>query len=113
MPDALGVTKNGGRSYPGIDASMFALADVPSPQTMRVVDAFGSVRPNMVGLMPRPAPESMMTSPSALHSEVSSAEIFVFMSPGSKGKLVVSVVIGVDTIVEVVDELFGIWLEPA
>ena len=69
----------------------------------------------MVGLMPRPAPESMMTSPSALHmhSEVSNAEIFVFMSPGSNGKLVMSVLIGVGTIVEVVDELFGMCLGPA
>ena len=40
--------------------------------------------------MPRPAPESIITSPSAMHSEDISADIFVLMDPvpGSKGNLI-------------------------
>ena len=88
--EALGATRKGGRWCPGTDASVVALADVPSPQTIRVDDGLGSTRPCIVGLMPRPAPESIMTSPSALHSDAISLVMFALTSPGSKGKLVVS-----------------------
>ena len=91
---------------------MVAFADVPSPQMIRVVDDFGSVSPNIVGLMPRPAPESMMTSPSALHNEVSRAEILMSTSPGSKGKPVASVLIIVGSSVVVVGGMSDIDLEP-
>ena len=64
---------------------------MPSPQIIRVEDAFGSTRPYIVGFMSRPAPESIITSPSALHSEDINVEILVSTSPGSKGKLVVSI----------------------
>ena len=91
---------------------MVAFADVPSPQMIRVVDDFGSMRPNMVGLMPRPAPESIMISPSALHNEVRRAEIFVSTSPGSKGKPVTSVLAVVGSSVVVVIGMSDIDLEP-
>ena len=53
--------RKGGKSQLGTEASVVALTEVPSPHTMRDNAGLGLTKPYIVGLIPRPAPESMMT----------------------------------------------------
>ena len=82
---ASGVTKNGGRSWPGSEASILAPADVPSPHVMRELAGVGFVSPLMVGLMPRPAPVSMIISPSGFWLVAKIADRRCRGNPGSNG----------------------------
>ena len=83
--DASGVIRKGGSSWSGRVASTVELDEVPSPQMILVFADLGLVSPFIVGLRQRPAPVSMMMSPSRLFAVCSSSDNFLFGIPGSKG----------------------------
>ena len=66
VQDTFGVTRKGDILWPGSRACTVVGAADPSPHTILDVDGVGLTNPCMVGLMLRPAPVSMMMSPSFL-----------------------------------------------
>ena len=80
MDEALGVTRNGVISWPGKVASVDVDAVDPSPQTILDAVCLGLMRRCDVGFKFRPAPVSMIKSPSILFelAKISLSVLFIF-----------------------------------